>query len=54
MPWAIWRLVLKKIATLHEIETHYSYLDVILANEALDIEEEIEYQQNKNDNKDFK
>lgn len=36
----IWRLVIAKVATLQEIETHYSLVDVLDANEALDIEQE--------------
>jgi hypothetical protein len=31
------RLVVEKIATLHEIETHYSVDDVLRVNDALDL-----------------
>lgn len=33
---------MRRIATLQEIETHWSYLDLVHANEALDIADEIE------------
>lgn len=38
-------------ATLAEIENHYSYYDVILANEALDIQEERLFLAHQADNK---
>lgn len=40
----IWRLVVRQIATLHEIETHYDINDVGDANEALDLMDEAERQ----------
>lgn len=43
LEWAVWRLVLAKVATLREIDEHYTYLDLLLANEALDLQEESEY-----------
>jgi hypothetical protein len=33
---------MREKATLQEIETHWSYYDLVLANEALDITDEIE------------
>jgi hypothetical protein len=42
LDWPVWRLVVKRVATLAEIETHWSLRDLILANEALDLDEEIE------------
>jgi hypothetical protein len=35
----IWRLVLRQVATLQEIETHYDIVDVMDANEALDLQD---------------
>lgn len=40
LSWPIWRLVVNKVATLREIEEHWSLRDLVLANEALDILEE--------------
>lgn len=40
-------MILANVATLEEIETYYSYLDVVIANEVLDIKEEIEEIQSK-------
>lgn len=34
--WAVWRVVFRKIATLEEIETHWSIVDLDKANEILD------------------
>jgi hypothetical protein len=34
--WLVWRLVLEQVATLEEIERHYSIDDVLTANDALD------------------
>lgn len=42
LKWLVWRLVLEHVATLREIETYYDLLDVLDANEALDIKEEAE------------
>ena len=39
----MWRLVLAQIATLQEIETHWSLLDLLDGNEALDLKELAEY-----------
>jgi hypothetical protein len=36
----IWRPILKGIATLQEIETHYTLTDLLDAHEALDLQEE--------------
>lgn len=33
---AVWRLVLERIATLREVEEHWSILDVAEGNDALD------------------
>lgn len=38
----MWRVVLSKIATLAELDTHYSFMDLVHANDALDIQEEME------------
>ena len=40
--WLIWRLVVERVATLQEIETFYDVLNVLDANEALDLREEAE------------
>lgn len=37
----MWRLVLDGVATLHEIETHWSIADVLDANEALDVQADV-------------
>lgn len=34
--WAVWRVVFRKVATLEEIETHWSIVDLDKANEILD------------------
>jgi hypothetical protein len=36
----VWRLVIERVATLHEIETHYSVDDVLQACEALDLKQQ--------------
>jgi len=41
--WPIWRLVIKQIATLTELENTWSYLDVLAANAVLDMEKDYEY-----------
>jgi len=38
----VWRVVLAKIATLSELDTHYSFMDLVHANDALDVQEEME------------
>lgn len=43
----VWRIILERIATLEEIETHYSLLDLLDANIALDFKEEMVAQANK-------
>lgn len=40
--WPVWRLVLEGFATLQEVETHYSLLDVFKANELLDLKRDVE------------
>jgi hypothetical protein len=40
--WAIWRLVTEKIATLKEIDEHWSLEDIDKANAVLDMRREIE------------
>ncbi len=42
MNFAIWRLVLDRVATLQEIETHWSIDDIADAHEALDVKAAIE------------
>lgn len=34
--WFVWRLVVEQIATIREIDRHWSLSDVLDANEALD------------------
>ena len=38
----MWRVVVRQIATLKEIETHYDIVDLFDANEALDLQDEAE------------
>lgn len=38
----IWRLVTEKVATLKEIDEHYSFVDIIKANAVLDMKNEVE------------
>jgi len=38
----IWRPILRQVATLEEIETHYTLADLLDVNEALDIQDEID------------
>ncbi len=38
----IWRPILAQVATLEEIETHYSFDDLLDVNEALDVKHEAE------------
>ncbi len=40
--WEVWRVVLAKIATLHEVETKWNLCDLMDANEALDVMAEME------------
>lgn len=40
--WFIWRLVLAKMGTYTEIETQWSFLDIMEACEILDIKEDIQ------------
>ena len=42
MPWAVWRVWMSGKATLSEIRREWSYLDLVMANECLDIEADIE------------
>lgn len=35
----IWRLVVNRIASLQEIDTHYDIVELFDANEALDLQE---------------
>lgn len=39
--WAIWRLITNKIATLKEINEHYTYEDILKANAMLDMQKDI-------------
>lgn len=43
MRWDIWRLVIAdpQVASLHEIKTYWTICDLLEANEALDIREEM-------------
>lgn len=38
---------MERIATLHEVETHYSFMDVVRRNEALDAWQEAQAIMNK-------
>jgi len=40
--WPQWRLIHAGVATLQEIESHYSLADVVIANMALDVKIEAE------------
>jgi hypothetical protein len=40
--WQVWRLVLRGVATLREIEEWWSMGDVLDANEALDVRDAIQ------------
>jgi hypothetical protein len=51
LEWFKWRLITAKICTLQEFDSHYSYLDMIQANEALDIQIEMENESMKDINK---
>ena len=41
-PWAVWRLVIEKVASLREIEEFWSIDDLADANDALDCMREAE------------
>lgn len=43
----IWRPVVERIATLQEINLHYDIIDLLNANESLDLREEAEYRAHK-------
>lgn len=47
MKWLIWRLVIERVATLTELEKYYDLVDVLDANEALDLREEAERRANE-------
>lgn len=38
----VWRLVIERVATLHEVLTFYDWLNVLDAHDALDLREEAE------------
>jgi hypothetical protein len=38
LDWYVWRIVLAKIATLREIEEHWSLSDLLDAQDALDLQ----------------
>lgn len=38
----IWRLILAKVATLEEIERHWSLTDLLDGNDALDLQADLE------------
>ena len=35
--WPVERLILERVASRQEIETHYNFTDVVAGNEALDV-----------------
>ena len=39
--WVLWRIITSKIATKTEIDEHWTLMDVADANEALDIDLEL-------------
>lgn len=43
----IWRPIIKKVATLEEIESHWDITDLLDANEALDVMDDLERLQAK-------
>jgi hypothetical protein len=45
--WPLWRLVLEKVATKQELDTHWSIDDVADANEALDAQYEAQAEMNQ-------
>lgn len=51
LDWLKWRLILKKVATLQELEQVYDLADLFCAHLALDIQDEVEYLQAQEINK---
>ena len=51
LDWLKWRLILKKVATLQELEHTYDLADLFCAHLALDVQAEVEYLQAKEINK---
>lgn len=45
--WFIWRPVLRQVATLQEIETHWTIYDLLDCHEALDVIDDLESARNK-------
>ena len=46
--WAVWRLVTERVATLKEINEHYTYTDILKANAILDMQQSVKaYYQEK-------
>ena len=41
----VWRLVLKKVATLEEIERSWTFMDLLKGNALLDYSEDLEAQE---------
>ena len=41
MDWRVWRLWARGLATLQELETHWSLLDILKGNDALDVQDDI-------------
>jgi hypothetical protein len=39
----IWRLVTRKVATLQEVRTFWDIIDVLTANEALDLQDDADW-----------
>ena len=44
MQWPVWRLVTRRVATLQELETHWSITDLFDANDVLDALDEVQQQ----------
>ena len=40
--WIVWRLVFAKMGSYIEIETQWSFMDIMDANEVLDIKEDVQ------------
>lgn len=40
--WFLWRIVIERVATLEEIETHWDLCDLLEAHDALDLRDRVE------------
>lgn len=49
IPWPVWRLVMAEKATLHEIESHWNFSDLMEANDSLTAWQEAEARASKGD-----